>query len=187
VGDDHNVHDSVVVADRANHGFAKKRGIQADVARGLVEQAARIEVASAEQQLRGDRRNPSAFVQMIGGAKQPVVFLRVAEIEYLDGIDLDPTDACACGFELGVRRQRLVCLLLCRRRPIVGLDRVSCAATGPEAPQSRMANSSRRMPGISSSEHPPPHRVNWTTPTESRVLEPKGTERLASAIASVAK
>jgi len=120
VGDDHNVHDSVVVADRANHGFAKKRGIQADVARGLVEQAARIEVASAEQQLRGDRRNPSAFVQMIGGAKQPVVFLRVAEIEYLDGIDLDPTDACACGFELGVRRQRLVCLLLCRRRPIVG-------------------------------------------------------------------
>src|SRR6202140_4941819 len=46
----------------------------------------------------------------------------------------------------------------------MGLNRVSCAATGTEAPQSRMANSNRRMRGISSSEHPSPHRVNRTTP-----------------------
>src|ERR1700688_2157822 len=116
VGDDQDVDHVVVVADRTDGRVAQKRRIQANVALGLVEQPARIQVAAAKQQLRGDGRDAGALVQMVGGAKQPVVVLRVAQIEHLDGIDLDAADARAGGFKLLARRHRIAAPFLRYRR-----------------------------------------------------------------------
>jgi len=55
---------------------------------------------------------------MIGGAKQPVVVGRVVEVEHLDAVDLDATDARTGGFEFSVRWQRRAGL---RRGCLVGV------------------------------------------------------------------
>jgi hypothetical protein len=61
-------------------------------------------ITAAKQQLGPDRRLVCVDVQAIGQPKQPVVLIRIIEIEDRLALDLNVADARAGGFELGIRR-----------------------------------------------------------------------------------
>jgi hypothetical protein len=73
-------------------------------------------------------------MELVGEAEQPVVLLRIVEVEDVLGGDSDLADAGAFGFELGERRQAL------NRRCVLRQRRSGRAGQGGKEDEEAMPN-----------------------------------------------
>jgi len=98
---DEEIDQAIVMAQRSYPWFAQIVAL-AQIALGFLQQPARVQVTTAEQQVGVQRCLAGIDMQPVGQPEQRAVLAGLAEIEDIAGMDDDLADACAAGLQRGV-------------------------------------------------------------------------------------